>query len=116
MKHKCLTKTANIKLLPPALFNIYIDDIVSVISKSGLGCHLRSVSLAVLIYADDILLLAPTVNSLQLLVDLCCKELSLIDMEVNYKKSVCMRIGPRFKSECAHITTGDGQLAMYSAG
>jgi hypothetical protein len=100
-------------VLSPVLFNIYIDDIVSVISKSGLGCHLRSVSLAVLIYADAILLLAPTVNSLQLLVDLCCKELSLIDMEVNYIKSVCMRIGPRFKSECAHITTGDGHILSW---
>jgi hypothetical protein len=36
-----------------------------------LGCHIRSVNLAV--YADDILLLAPTVSALQLLFDLYCR-------------------------------------------
>jgi hypothetical protein len=46
-------------VLSPVLFNIYIDDIVSVILKSGLGCHLRSVSLDMLTYAKDILFLAP---------------------------------------------------------
>jgi uncharacterized membrane protein YqgA involved in biofilm formation len=52
-------------VLSPVLFNVYIDDIVSVISASGIGCHLSNVSLAVLIYADYILLLAPTVSALQ---------------------------------------------------
>ena len=80
---------------------MYINDIVSVIVASGIGCHLSNVSIAVLIYADDILLLAPTVSALQLLVDLCCKELTFLEMEVNHKKSMCMRIGRRHNQKCA---------------
>ena len=100
-------------VLSPSLFNIYIDNIASVISKCGVGCHLRNASLAVLIYADDILLLAPSVSSLQLLVNLCCTELSYLSLEINYKKSVCMRFGPRFNSECACITTRDGHVLNW---
>jgi hypothetical protein len=74
---------------------------------------LRNVSLAVLIYADDILLLAPSLSSLQLLVDLCCKELSTLDMEVNYRKSVCMRIGPRFNVECTQVITSHGHILNW---
>ena len=95
-------------VLSPVLFNIYIDDIVDVIAKSEIGCRFRAMNFAILIYADDILLLAPTVTSLQLLVDLCCKELAFLNMQINFKKSVCMRIGPRFKSECANIVASGG--------
>ena len=66
-----------------------------------------------LIYADDILLLSPSLSSLQLLVDLCCKELSFLDMEINYKKSVCMRIGSRFHVECSQIITSSGHILNW---
>ena len=111
--YKLDTGTRQGGVLSPVQFNIYIDNIISIITESGFGCHLRSISLAVLIYADDILLLAPTVTSLQLLVNLCYKELCFLNMEVNYKKSVCMRIGPRFKADCASITLGDGHVLSW---
>jgi hypothetical protein len=51
-------------VLSPVLFYNYIDEIVSAISNCGHGCHLRSVSLPVLINADDTLLLAITISAL----------------------------------------------------
>ncbi len=56
-------------VLSPVFFNIYIDDVVSTVNNSGTGCHICNVSAAILVYADDILLLAPSVGSLQSLVD-----------------------------------------------
>jgi hypothetical protein len=76
---------------------------------------LRNISCAILVYADDILLLAPSVVALQHLVDLCSAELSKLGMEINFKKTVCIRIGPRFDKECATITVyGDRILNWVS--
>ena len=100
-------------VLSPALFNVYIDDVITANIDSGIGCHRRHVCLAILVYADDILLLAPTVSSLQLLVDVCCKELDILGMQINYKKTVCMRIGPGFKRECINIIAGNGLVLNW---
>ena len=40
------------------LFAIYIDELLLILKNSGLGCHIDSVFLGVLILADDILLLS----------------------------------------------------------
>ena len=56
----------------------YVDDI-------GKLFNARLVTFVVL-YADDILLLAPSVALLQNLLQQCEKELNLIDMAINTKK------------------------------
>jgi len=49
----------------------------------------------VVLYADDILLIAPSVSELQELFDACAIELSWLDMNINEKKYCCIRVGPR---------------------
>ena len=63
-----------------------------------------------MLYADDILLLAPSVTVLQRLLQACDEELNSIDMVINIKKSSCMRIGSsRHDKNCVlRITTCDG--------
>jgi len=63
----------------------------------------------ILIYADDILLIAPSVTSLQQLLNICEQELELMDISPNVKKSTCIRIGPRFNANCCNIVTRDGR-------
>ena len=58
----------------------------------------------VVLYADDILLLAPSVALLQSLLQECENELNLTDMAINTKKSSCVRIGPRNDNVCAKLT------------
>jgi len=43
-------------------------------------------------YADDILLLSPSVTVLQELLYVCEKVLGSLDLSINPKKSVCTRI------------------------
>jgi len=62
---------------------------------------------SILPYADNIVLLAPSVHSLQLLRRTCEDELSCLDMRSNNKKSVCIRIGPRYKTDCCSLVTSD---------
>ena len=62
-------------------------------------------------YADDILLVAPTVSGLQNLLTVCENELKDIDMYINVKKSMCLRFGARYNVECANLTSvGGGEL------
>jgi len=71
-------------------------------------CYVNCAYLSIILYADDIPLLAPSVESLQKLVTMCATELASLDMSINSNKSVCMRIGPRFNKHCANISVKDG--------
>ena len=59
------------------------------------------------IYADDIILLAPSIDALMRLLRLVEDELAFLDMALNASKSVCIRYGPRFGSDCSEISTND---------
>jgi len=62
----------------------------------------------VVLYADDTLMIAPSLSVLQKLLLSCEKELDAIDMVINVKKSNCLRVGPRHNLICAEITTSVG--------
>ena len=78
-------------MLSPYLFAIYIDSLVERVQTYGYGCYLRSICISIILYADGVLLLAPSVSSLQLILAVCEKELHRLDMMINVKKnhSVC---------------------------
>ena len=60
-------------------------------------------------YADDILILAPSVTALQCLLTLVETELHILGMSLNVTKSVCMRIGPHCQDHCSNIVTITGR-------
>jgi len=76
---------------------IFIDGIVNKIKDANVGCYVSTVCVSILIYADDILLIAPSVSGLQTLVNICETELMNVDMSINVKKSVCIRVDPQVK-------------------
>jgi len=90
-------------VLSPFLFSIFIDDLVKYINKANIGCRIGASCTAIFLYTDDVILLAPSVQALQSLVDICASELEFLDMAINVGKSACMRFGPRFKNACADI-------------
>ena len=59
--------------------------------------------LRIVLYADDILLLAPSISALESLLNLCERELDQLDMVINNKKSCCIRIGPVWQAELTFI-------------
>ena len=64
-------------VMSPYCFAIFIDDIVHKVVSSGTGCYIGLVCFSVILYADDILLLAPSISSLQRLLSICEQELRL---------------------------------------
>lgn len=95
-------------VLSPLLFAIFIDDIVYAVNCNSL-CR----NISVVMYADDILLLSPSVTELQRMLICCETELRWLDMCINVKKSCCLRIGPRFDSKCANLVTMSGQSLQW---
>jgi len=91
-------------VLSPYCFAIFIDDIIINVVDLKSGCYVNRSCLSIILYADDILLLAPSVESLQKLVTIFATELASLDMSINGDKSVCMRIGPRFNKHCANMS------------
>ena len=59
-------------------------------------------------YADDIVLLSPSVTALQELLHVGEGVLQNLDLFINPKKSVCMRIGPRYNVSCYDIVSSNG--------
>lgn len=89
-------------VLSPFLFAIYLDNLVD---RRTNGRHWF-----IILYADDILILASSLCILQMLLHACERELIWLDLTINVKKSCCLRIGPRFDVNCSPIFT----LGSYS--
>jgi len=62
-------------------------------------------------YADDLVLLAPSLAELQAMIDICCNELKDIDLVLNEAKSCCIRIGKRWQITCASVRTSKGTIS-----
>ena len=80
-------------VLSPDFYNIYVDGLVDVLISSGVGCYVSRRFAALLLYADDMVILAPSLKSLQKLLNLCesyCKDW---DICLNPKKTKNMCFG-----------------------
>ena len=77
-------------ILSPLLFNLYINDLAKYIKRLNIGDE----KICILLYADDIVLLAETANDLQVLLDAlhawCCTN----DMNINSMKSNIVHFRP----------------------
>jgi hypothetical protein len=91
-----LTGTRQGGITSPYLFAVYIDDVITKLQKSSLGCHIYNTCFNAFVYADDILLASISLKDLQRMIDICKEELAWLDMKINIKKSMCMRIGKRY--------------------
>ena len=56
-----------------------------------------------LMYADDLVLLAPTIHELQRALKVCAVEMEEIGFKINYSKSVGLRIGKNADTSCCAI-------------
>ena len=80
-------------VISPQLFTLYVDDLISRLRSRGLGCHIASLFVACLFYADDLCLIAPTRGAMQEMLTVCsefCKENCLT---FNVKKSKALLFG-----------------------
>ena len=78
-------------VLCPILFCIYIDDLLAGLENLGYGCFIGKLFYGVLAYANDINLLAPSLNTLRVMLDFCINYAILHYITLNAMKSYCIR-------------------------
>ena len=85
-------------VLSPCLFSRYIRGLIHNISNCSVGCKIGDMSINILAYADNIVLLSISWRGLQLLIDtlfLCAENISML---CNGRKTVCMAVNPGKRS------------------
>ena len=55
----------------PAFWSVYLDPLFARLREAGFGCHIGGVYVGVVGYADDLLLLAPTRDAAQKMLEIC---------------------------------------------
>jgi len=66
---------------------LFFDALLKKLASIKIGCNVRGMFINALCYADDLILMSPTLNGLQRLVDICEEFANLNDMEFNVNKS-----------------------------
>ena len=101
-------------VLSPYLFAIFIDDLIDRVKSSNTGCFLSFICCCVFLYADDILLLSPSITGLQALLTVCERELDDLDMRINVTKSSCVRFGSRYNEPCVELVSNHGGVIHWA--
>ena len=103
-------------ILSPILFSIYINDVIMKLEKSNKRCHINNTFLGCILYADDILLISPSITGMQDMLDICQTEMKWLNMKINAAKSATIRFGSRCETECSSLCIDgiDIQLPMQS--
>ena len=82
-------------VLSPIFYSLYVDELVSILQSSNVGCYIANKFAAALIYADDMAVLAPSIKGLQKLLIICENYCRKWDIRLNSKKtkSICFGKG-----------------------
>ena len=71
----------------PDFFGIYIDDLSKLLRNRQIGCHLFKLFVALLLFADDLCLMAPSRAALQRMINECAEYCNKFGLTFNAKKS-----------------------------
>jgi len=74
-------------ILSPLLFNFYINDLALLLKATGIGVDCDDDLICILMYADDIVLLADSEHDLQILLDSLSSWCAIKSMNINTTKS-----------------------------
>ena len=77
-------------VLSPTLFCIYFDELLRRLRETDVGCHVGHMSYAAFGYADDLLLLSPSIHGLEILVKTSESFASEYGVTFNAKKTECI--------------------------
>jgi Reverse transcriptase (RNA-dependent DNA polymerase) len=93
---------------------MYFNVLLTRLRESDIGCHLGHLFVGALVYADDIVILAPTANAVRRMLDTCDVFASEYCVQFNASKSKCIHFNTGKSSRSAHVNTefsvGDSKI------
>ena len=87
----------------PKFFSLYVNDLILMLRKSGVGCHIINLFVACIMFADDIALVAPSRSALQKLIHICESYCRQFCLNFNAKKSKVMVFGKSFRESFSPV-------------
>ena len=82
-------------ILSPALFNMYMDDLSTVLNNTFIGCSINGVLCNHLMYADDTCIITPSPSAMYKLLKICTKFAEDNSIIFNSSKSKLMCFKPK---------------------
>lgn len=74
-------------LTSPSLFNLYINGLIEGLSSTGVGCSTNGCFINNISYANDMVLLNPSIVALKVLINVCKRYAVAHGLRHNVKKS-----------------------------
>ena len=80
-------------VLPPILFAIYIDELLTRLKCSGYGCMIGHIYCGAFGYADDLSIVAPSFHALKMMSKICLAYAKEYDLKFNPSKCQLVKYG-----------------------
>ena len=92
-------------VLSALLFAVYVDDLSAKYLDNEVGCSIGDKRINHILYADDLILVSPSVKALQKQIDICITYFDKHHLSVNEEKTKVMVVKPK-----RYISYGDPEL------
>ena len=94
----------------PILFCIYVDELLQRLEQNESGCWIGPYYSGAVCYADDIMLLSPSMSGLKDMVSICESYALEFGMTFNSSKSVCIRFGYQVPQRPLVLKLGSSEI------
>ena len=102
-------------IISPFLFNVYINDIINDIASTNCGCMMGITRLNILVYADDIVLLAQSITEMERLYSKLCNSIDNLKLSVNKTKTKCLCFGKKLNRTNEKLKLGNDELDLVDS-
>ena len=101
--------------LSPAMFTVFVDIFIINMRVLSVGCNVNDCYIGCLMYADDLILLAATVNGLQEMLNCCYSTSTELRLQFDCAKSICTTIGPGAAHSISDMQLGSSFISWSSS-